>query len=310
MIARKLILGCLLFVVGLYALCATGIFLLRWINPASTMVQMERRLQALLAHQSYQKHYEFVSLPSISADLQHAVVAAEDGRFRRHHGFDWIALHRALGGAMRWHMLGRGGSTITQQLVKNLFLITERSLVRKGAEFALVPPAEAFLTKDRILELYLNVIEWGPGIYGAEAASEYYYHVHAYSLSREQAARLAAIIPAPLKREPGLMNESSAEILYRLKQGDLLDMADNLLHQGHKDTAAETVGSVLAEHLRRLALKHGPVATVYSELDRKSAAECLDLRDKATRGKSTEYTQEQVTVSLRWVRDFIVRHPA
>jgi monofunctional glycosyltransferase len=307
MIARRLVLGCLSFVVGLYALCATGIFLLRWINPVTTTVQIERRLQALVAHNSYQKHYEFVSLPNISADLQHAVVAAEDGSFRRHHGFDWIALHRALGGAMRWHMLGRGGSTITQQLVKNLFLITERSLVRKGAEFALVPLVEAFLTKDRILELYLNVIEWGPGVYGAEAASEYYYHAHASSLSREQAARLAAIIPAPLKREPGQMNESSAEILYRMEQTDLLDMAENLLQQGHKDTAAETVGSVLAEHLRRLALKRG---LTVSKLDQKSAADCLELRDKATRGKYTEYTPEQVTVSLQWLRDFVVRHPA
>ena len=99
--------------------------------------------------------------------------------------------------------LGRGGSTITQQLVKNLFLTTERSFVRKGVESSLVPLVEAFLTKDRILELYLNVIEWGPGIYGAEAASEHYYHAHASELTREQAARLAAIIPAPLKRKPG-----------------------------------------------------------------------------------------------------------
>jgi monofunctional biosynthetic peptidoglycan transglycosylase len=114
------------------------------------------------------------------------------------------------------HRLGRGGSTITQQLVKNLFLTTERSLVRKGVEFTLVPMVEALLTKDRILELYLNVIEWGPGIYGAEASSEYYYHVPASELNREQAARLAAIIPAPLKRKPAQMNEYSQEIQDRM----------------------------------------------------------------------------------------------
>src|SRR5271170_7680737 len=103
---------------------------------------------------------------------------------------------------MKQHNLGRGGSTITQQLVKNLFLTTERSFVRKGVESSLVPMAEAFLPKDRILELYLNVIEWGPGIFGAEAASEHYYRIHASQITREQAARLAAVIPAPLKRKP------------------------------------------------------------------------------------------------------------
>jgi monofunctional biosynthetic peptidoglycan transglycosylase len=114
--------------------------------------------------------------------------------------------------------VGRGGSTITQQLVKNLFLTTERSFVRKGVESSLVPLMEAFLTKDRIVELYLNVIEWGPGIYGAEAAAEHYYRVKASQITREQAARLAAIIPAPLKRKPERMNEYSAIILERMEQ--------------------------------------------------------------------------------------------
>ena len=146
------------------------------------------------------------------------VPAAEDGRFRQHHGFDWIEMQKVLEDDIKRQKVGRGGSTITQQLVKNLFLTTERSFIRKGAEFALVPLVEAFLTKDRILELYLNVIEWGPGIYGAEAASQHYYHLPASSLSREQAARLAAIIPAPLKRKPERMNEYSAEILDRMEQ--------------------------------------------------------------------------------------------
>ena len=166
-------------VVGLYALCGAGIVLLRWINPWTTTVQMERRVQALRAHRPYKKRYEFVPLARISLNLQHAVVAAEDGRFRQHHGFDWVEMQKVLEDDMKRHRLGRGGSTITQQLVKNLFLTTERSFVRKGVESSLVPLMEAFLTKDRILELYLNVIEWGPGIYGAEAASEHYYHVHA-----------------------------------------------------------------------------------------------------------------------------------
>ena len=204
--------------VGLYALCGAGIFLLRWVNPWTTMVQIERRVQAAHAHRVYQKRNEFVPLANISLNLQHAVVAAEDGRFRQHHGFDWVEMQKVLEDDVKRERVGRGGSTITQQLVKNLFLTTERSFVRKGVEWSLVPMAEALLTKDRILELYLNVIEWGPGIYGAEAASEHYYRVHASQITREQAARLAAIIPAPLKRKPERMNEYSAIILARMGQ--------------------------------------------------------------------------------------------
>ena len=180
------------------------------------MVQMERRWEAMRRHRAYKKRYDFVPLRRIAPDLQHAAVAAEDSRFRQHHGFDWVEMQKVLEDDIKRGRLGRGGSTITQQLVKNLFLTTERSLIRKGAEFALVPMMEALLSKDRILELYLNVIEWGPGIYGAEAASEYYYHVPASGVNRDQAARLAAIIPAPLKRKPERMNEYSEEIRNRM----------------------------------------------------------------------------------------------
>lgn len=215
---RRLAISIVLLAASLYALCAVAILLLRWIDPWTTMVQIERRVQAMRAHRAYKKQYEFVPLSRISLNLQHAVVAAEDGRFRQHHGFDWVEMQKVVEDDMRYGRLGRGGSTITQQLVKNLFLTTERSLVRKAAEFALVPLVEGMLTKDRILELYLNVIEWGPAIYGAEAASERYYHTHASDLTREQAARLAAIIPAPLKRKPERMNEYSAIILDRMAQ--------------------------------------------------------------------------------------------
>lgn len=213
---RSIALGLLIAVMAAYALCALSVFALRWIDPPTTMVQMERRLEAMRKHRAYRKRYEFVPLRRIAPDLQHAVVAAEDGRFRQHHGFDWIEMQKVLEDDMKRGRLGRGGSTITQQLVKNLFLTTERSLVRKAAEFAVVPMMESILTKDRILELYLNVIEWGPGIYGAQAASEYYYRVPASAVNREQAARLAAIIPAPLKRKPERMNDYSEEILDRM----------------------------------------------------------------------------------------------
>ena len=112
----------------------------------------------------------------------------------------------------------RGGSTITQQLVKNLFFGTSRSYIRKGAEFTLVPVAELVLGKRRILELYLNVVEWGPGIYGAESACRYYDGTAARNVGREQSARLAAILPAPLKRRPERMNHYSEIILERMRQ--------------------------------------------------------------------------------------------
>jgi monofunctional biosynthetic peptidoglycan transglycosylase len=215
---RTIVIGAVSLIAGFYVLCGVGIALLRWINPWTTTVQMERLIQVVRAHRPYNKRYQFVPLSDISLNLQHAVVAAEDGRFRQHHGFDWIEMQKVLEDDMKRQRVGRGGSTITQQLVKNLFLTTERSFVRKGVESSLVPLVEAVLTKDRILELYLNVIEWGPGIYGAEAASEHYYHLPASQVSREQAARLAAIIPAPLKRKPERMNEYSAVILDRMAQ--------------------------------------------------------------------------------------------
>ena len=215
---RTIVLGSLLLVVSLYGLCAMCVIALRWIDPPSTAVQIERRLGAIWKHRPYRKRYEFVPMRRISPNLQHAAVAAEDGRFRMHHGFDWVEMQKVLEQDVKRHKLGRGGSTITQQLVKNMFLSTERSLIRKGVEFTLVPLVEAILTKDRILELYLNVIEWGPGIYGAQAAAEYYYHVPASELTRDQAARLAAIIPAPHKRKPAQMNEYSEEILDRMQK--------------------------------------------------------------------------------------------
>jgi monofunctional biosynthetic peptidoglycan transglycosylase len=213
---RAIAAGVLVVLMGLYALCALFVLALRWIDPPTTMVQIQRRLEAMRRHRPYKKLYLFVPLRRIAPDLQHAVISAEDGRFRQHHGFDWVEMQKVLEDDIKRGRLGRGGSTITQQLVKNLFLTTERSLIRKAAEFAVVPMMEALLRKDRILELYLNVIEWGPGIYGAQAASEYYYHVPASAVNREQSARLAAIIPAPLKRKPERMNEYSEEILNRM----------------------------------------------------------------------------------------------
>ena len=112
----------------------------------------------------------------------------------------------------------RGASTIDQQLVKNLFLTTSRSLLRKAVEATLVPPAEIILGKQRILELYLNIVEWGPGVYGCEAASRCYFRVPASRISREQGARLAAVLPAPRRRKPSSMTLYADRILVRMQQ--------------------------------------------------------------------------------------------
>jgi monofunctional biosynthetic peptidoglycan transglycosylase len=207
-------------VVGLFVAWSFAALLLvsaRWIDPPTTAVQMQRRLQSWFHSGAYHKHYKFVPMHQISPDLQHAVVAAEDARFYQHHGFDWHAIQLAAEEDLEGGKI-RGGSTITQQLVKNLFFGTSRSFVRKGAEVMLVPVAEAVLSKQRILELYLNVVEWGPGIYGAESASRYWYHAPARSVGRQQAAELAAILPAPLKRRPEHMNRYTARILERMRQ--------------------------------------------------------------------------------------------
>jgi monofunctional biosynthetic peptidoglycan transglycosylase len=178
---------------------------------------MERRLQAWIHHTPYRERYEFVPLNQISPDFQHAVIAAEDSSFYQHHGFDWHAMQIAAEDDMEGGRI-RGGSTLTQQLVKNLFFGTGRSILRKGAEFTLVPVAELVLGKRRTLELYLNVVEWGPGVYGAESACRYYYGISARNIGREQAARLAAILPLPLKRRPDHMNHYSGLIQERMRQ--------------------------------------------------------------------------------------------
>ena len=189
----------------------------KWIDPPTTAVHIERRAQSWIYRTPYRKRYQFVPLSQISPELQHAVIAAEDGRFYEHHGFDWHQIQIDAEEDMEGGRV-RGASTITQQLVKNLFFGTSRSILRKGAEFALVPVAELVLGKQRILELYLNVVEWGPGIYGAEPACRNYYKVSARNVGRQQAARLAAILPAPLRRRPERMNRYSEIILERMRQ--------------------------------------------------------------------------------------------
>lgn len=214
---RLLLLCVILPILFLWSFFALTLVSARWIDPPTTAVHMQRRFQAWIHGKPYHERYTFIPLSQISPNLQHAVIAAEDANFYHHHGFDWQQIQIAAKEDLEGERT-RGASTLTQQLVKNLFFGTNRSFVRKGVETTLVPLAEFALGKKRILEIYLNVVEWGPGIYGAQSACHYYDNTTARNISREQAARLAAILPAPLKRRPERMNSYSAIILRRMSQ--------------------------------------------------------------------------------------------
>jgi monofunctional glycosyltransferase len=214
---RRWIAAAALFLAGLHLLWGAALLSLRFINPPTTGVQIQRRIESFFTRGAYKKRQTFVPLHRISPQLQHAVIAAEDGNFYRHYGIDWGQVRQVIEDSADAGEVTRGASTIPQQLVKNLFFTTHRNPVRKAFEYTLAPMAVMILGRNRLLELYLNVIEWGPGVYGAEAAAEYHYHTSAAALDREQAARLAAIIPSPRRRKPERMNQYSAIIQDRMR---------------------------------------------------------------------------------------------
>jgi len=184
---------------------AAHILWYRW-NPPGETAFMEQRLAEMRVKQPKAViRYRWVPAEKISRQLKRAVIAAEDAKFVEHSGFDWEAIAKAREKNERRGKVVYGGSTITQQLAKNLFLSPDRSYVRKAQEALITVMMEALLPKRRILELYLNVIEWGNGVFGAEAAARRYFGVSAAQLSDEQAARLAAMIPSPrrFERNPG-----------------------------------------------------------------------------------------------------------
>jgi monofunctional biosynthetic peptidoglycan transglycosylase len=197
-----------------------SLFALRWVEPPLTALQLQRRIEGVLPNKGVAAR--FVPMAELPDCVGKAIVAAEDARFFEHHGIDWIELRKAT--EQGWEAGGptRGASTITQQLVKNLFLTTHGSYLRKIAEVPLSVLAELLLSKRRILELYLNVVEWGRGVYGIEAAARYHYGIPAERLSRERAARLAAILPAPLRWRPQRMTESAERILRRMDAAEPL----------------------------------------------------------------------------------------
>jgi monofunctional glycosyltransferase len=209
------ILGLLVGVIGYEAIMFVRVMFLRSGNPSSTSLIDTRIREAEAKGQQPRREQVWVPLEKISPNLQRAVLAGEDTNFLTHRGFDYEAIQKAYEHAQREAVreakaegenddwlptlpeFKRGGSTISQQLAKNLYLSSQRSLLRKGQEAALTIMIERTLTKRRILEIYLNVIEWGDGIYGAEAASQRYFRKPASSLTASEAAFLSAMIPNP-----------------------------------------------------------------------------------------------------------------
>ncbi len=180
---------------GYYLYYLTEVERLARINPKTTAL-IEAR-QAVKQKKAVALNSGWCPLHRISSHLQRAVVVAEDARFYHHHGFDWEAMVEAAKRDWAARSFQFGGSTITQQLVKNLYLSPEKSPFRKIKEALITSAMEAKLRKARILEVYLNVVEWGDGIYGAEAASDYYFSKHAADLTPQEASFLAAILRAP-----------------------------------------------------------------------------------------------------------------
>ena len=208
----------IVILLGLHAFWAVCLVGLRFINPITTGVQVQRRVESWLSWSDYTKRSTFVPLERISTHLQHAVIAAEDGRFYQHSGIDWQQVEIVMQESLEEGEIPRGASTITQQLVKNLFFTTHRNPFRKVFEYTLAPMASVILGKRRVLELYLNIVEWGPGVWGAEAAAAYHYGSHANRLTRDQSMRLAACLPNPRRRRPAAMNRYSAIIETRMGQ--------------------------------------------------------------------------------------------
>ena len=195
-------------------------------HPVGETTFMAWRMDELRAKNSkVTRKYTWVAYDRISGNLKRAMVAAEDAKFVDHEGFDWEGIQLALEKNQKKGRVVAGGSTITQQLAKNLFLSPSRSYWRKAEEAVITVMLEAMLPKRRILEIYLNVIEWGNGVFGAEEASRLYFGVSAAQLSGEQAARLAAMAPNPRFYErnpaaPGL-NKKIGIILARMPGADI-----------------------------------------------------------------------------------------
>lgn len=198
-----------------------------WVDHNPTMTAFMREQQAALKEKNPNANIrqQWVPYNRISGNLKRAVIASEDANFSEHEGVDWEALQKAYEKNTKKKKVVSGGSTITQQLAKNLFLSGSRSYFRKGQELIITYMLEALMDKERIFEIYLNVVEFGKGIFGAEAAARHYYGINAANLGAAQAAKLAVMLPNPryydAHRDSSYLARRTATILKRMGSAEL-----------------------------------------------------------------------------------------
>nr|WP_217345663.1 monofunctional biosynthetic peptidoglycan transglycosylase [Noviherbaspirillum sp. L7-7A]MBV0879976.1 monofunctional biosynthetic peptidoglycan transglycosylase [Noviherbaspirillum sp. L7-7A] len=194
-------------------------------NPTSTSFMRQQLSVLQQKNPDARLQFQWVDYERISGNLKRAIIASEDANFSGHEGIDWDALQKAYEKNSKRGKVVSGGSTITQQLAKNLFLSGERSYLRKGQEVVIAYMIEYWMDKERIFEIYLNVVEWGNGVFGAEAAARHYYGTSAARLSASQAARLAVMLPNPryydLHRDSSYLARRSGLILRRMGSAEL-----------------------------------------------------------------------------------------
>lgn len=180
---------------------------LRKNNPGKTAMMAQREDEAAESGKKFLIQQNWVPLSRISKHLVNAVIVSEDGMFYEHEGVDWYEVGESIEKNFEKGKAARGGSTISQQLSKNLYLSTSKDPIRKLKELIITLRMERMLSKRRILEIYLNAIEWGDGVFGAEAASKRYFGKSASQLTREEAAQMAAVIPSPRKHQPNVLSK-------------------------------------------------------------------------------------------------------
>lgn len=209
-------------------------------NPTTTAFIDLRRSQAEADGKPWKLQWQWRPIGKISRYLRAAVIYAEDYRFYKHDGVDWGAIENAFESNLDRGSLAIGGSTITQQLAKNLYLSPSRSLIRKAREMLIAFSLEDHLTKTRILELYLNVVEWGDGVFGAEAASRRWFGHSAQALTPAEAVRLAIALPNPITRAPNIRTPELTKKAVRIIR---LFRMQGLIDAGQERTALDAVGA-------------------------------------------------------------------
>lgn len=205
-------------------------FAYKFINPPFTILMLQRTVeQTFSSERDVRMKKDWVSIDEISPNMIKAVIASEDNLFNKHNGFDTKAIERAIEHNKKGKKV-RGASTISQQTAKNVFLWNGRNWVRKGLETYYTVVIEAFWSKERIMEVYLNVIEFGDGIYGVEAASQTFFHKSAKNLSKREAALLASVLPSPLKRNAGKptkwLNQRANRVMYLMDRHGRIRLKD------------------------------------------------------------------------------------